>query len=291
VRIVLVSVAIAAVTAGCGGRTAAGDRVRVVAAENEYGDIAQQIGGRFVDVTSLLSNPAADPHLFEPATRNGLEVAQARLVIENGLGYDSFVEKLEHAAPSSSRSTLVIADALGVHGRDANPHLWYDVPRLPRIASAIARSLATVDPVHAASYRSRAHRFVASLAPLVRTVARIRADNAGAPVAYTEPVPGYLVAAAGLVNLAPAAFTRALQDGAEPPPQAVAELADLINGRRIRALLYNSQAVSPLTARLRDAAAGAGIPVVAVTETLPKDTTFQHWQLAQARALADALEG
>jgi zinc/manganese transport system substrate-binding protein len=276
--------------AGCGSTsTSNGERLNVVAAENVYGNIASQIGGPHVSVTSILTSPTADPHLFEPGTSNGLAVSTAKVVLQNGLGYDAFMTKLEDAAPSKSRTVVTVADVLGVHGKDANPHLWYDVPRLDRIGSATAAALAKADPHHAGAYRAGLRRFERSLGPLRREVASIRSRFHGAPVAYTEPVPGYLVTAAGLRNFAPHSFTRAIEDGSEPPPEAVAALDQLITKHRIRALLYNSQAVSPITARLRDAARAAGIPVVPVTETLPSGLTFQQWQLDQTRALAHAL--
>ncbi len=263
--------------------------MKVVAAENAYGNIAEQIGGADVAVTSILSDPNADPHLFEPGTAGGLAVAGAAVAIQNGLGYDAFMTKLEDAAPSKRRIVVTMADVLGVHGSDANPHLWYAVPRLDRIASAIAGALAEADPPHAVAYRSGLHRFERSLAPLRREVAAIRSRFAGAPVAYTEPVPGYLVAAAGLRNLGPAAFTRAIEDGTEPPPAAVAAVDALIAKHRIRALLYNEQTVSPITRSLVAKAGRAGIGIAPVTETLPPHLSFQQWQLAQARLLASAL--
>ena len=270
---------------------AAGDAqpLGVVAAENAYGDIASQIGGAHVSVTSILADPSADPHLFGPGPQNALAVATALLVIQNGAGYDAFMSKLERAAPNGKRSVVTIADVLGVHGRDANPHLWYDVPSLGRIAGAIANGLERTDPAHARAYRTGLHRFIASLLPLQREVAQIRKSFRGKPVAYTEPLPGYLLAAAGLRNLAPSSFTRAIENGTEPSPQAVAAMGALMTERRVRVLLYNSQAVSPITTRAREAAAKAGIPVVAVTETLPAHRTFQQWQLAQAKALHRAL--
>ncbi len=289
-RTILVLLLVCAAAAGCGGSgSRPGSALEVVAAENVYGDIAAQIGGGHVHVTSILTDPNADPHLFEPGTRNGLAVAQAQLVIENGAGYDAFMPKLEHAAPNGSRRVVTIADVLGVHGADANPHLWYDVPALGRIAAAIAEALERADPAHVAEYRAGLARFDASLAPLRREVARIRASFRGRPVAYTEPVPGYLVEAAGLTNLAPSSFTRAIENGTEPAPQAVAAMDALVTQRRITVLLYNSQAVSPVTARVRAAAERAGIPVIGVTETLPRHLSFQHWQLAQARRLYRAL--
>jgi zinc/manganese transport system substrate-binding protein len=290
VRIVIVLAALAALLAGCGGASSAHGGLSVVASTNVYGDIARQIGGSHVHVTSILTSPDADPHLFEPGTANGLAVAEADVVIQNGVGYDAFMTRLENAAPSSKRHVLTVADALGVHGRDANPHLWYDVTRLPRIADSIATVLADADPLHAAAFERGAKRFVTSLAPLDRAVAAIRSAHAGEPVAYTEPVPGYLLNAAGLRNLSPSGFTRAIQNGTEPAPQAVATMSGLLTRRKVKVLLYNSQAVSPITARMRDDAESAGVPVVGVTETLPARRTFQQWQLEQVRALELALD-
>src|SRR5438477_10780826 len=187
----------------CGGSTSATGKLDVVAAENTYGSIASQIGGPHVSVTSILTSPTADPHLFETSTSNDLAVADAKVVLQNGLGYDAFMTKLENAAPSNDRVVVTMADVLGVHGKDANPHLWYDVLRLDRMAAAIAAAFTRADPSHAAAYRRNLHRFERSLGPLRREVANIRTRFRDAPVAYTEPVPGYLVAAAGLRNLAP----------------------------------------------------------------------------------------
>jgi zinc/manganese transport system substrate-binding protein len=273
----------------CGSSTGVAGKLDVVAAENTYGNIASQIGGPHVSVTSILTSPNADPHLFEPGTTTGLAVANAKVVLQDGLGYDAFMTKLENASPSKDRTVVTIANVLGVHGKDANPHLWYDVPQLDRIAAAIAAAYTRADPSHVAAYRRGLDRFERSLGPLKHEVATIRTHFPGAPVAYTEPVPGYLVLAAGLRNLAPDSFTRPIEEGTEPSPAAVAAMDTLVAQRRIRALLYNAQAVSPITAQLRAAAQKAGIPVVPVTETLPPGRTFQQWQLAQARALAAAL--
>jgi zinc/manganese transport system substrate-binding protein len=289
-RTIIVLAAGGLLLAGCGGAKT-GSGLAVVAAENVYGDIAQQIGGTHVHVTSILSDPNADPHLYEPGSSNGLAVATARVVIQNGLGYDAFMTKLENAAPNAKRSVLTIADVLGVRGRDANPHLWYDVPALGRIGSAIAAALEHADPAHSSVYRAGFARFDASLAPLRREVAQLRQAFGGLPVAYTEPVPGYLIDAAGLKNLAPSSFTRAIEEGTEPPPQAVAAMNALMTRRLVKVLLYNSQAVSPITSRVRAEAAHAHIPIVGVSETLPPHRTFQQWQLAQARQLSAALTG
>jgi zinc/manganese transport system substrate-binding protein len=288
-RIVLMCV-LGAALAGC-GEAAKGSTLQVVASTNVYGDIARQIAGSHAAVTSVLTDPNADPHLFEPGTANGLAVAHARVVIQNGLGYDAFMSRLESSAPSSSRTVVTISDVLGVHGHDANPHLWYDVPELPKIAGAIEQALAGADPAHAVAYRNGLRAFVTSLAPLQAAVARIRATHAGAPVAYTEPVPGYLVEAAGLRNLSPSSFTVPIEEGSEPSASAVSAMTALATAHRIKVLFYNNQAVSPITQRVRAAAKTAGVPVVGVAETVPAGLTFQAWQLKQVRELLQALGG
>jgi zinc/manganese transport system substrate-binding protein len=285
----VIVIAVTLLLAACGSSARAGDGLDLVAAENVYGNVAAQIGGPHVSVTSLLTSPSADPHFFEPSTASGFAVAHAKVVLQNGLGYDAFMTRLENAAPSRGRVVVTLANVLGIHGTDTNPHLWYDVPKLERIAAAIATALSRSDPTHAVAYRRGLHRFERSLEPLRREVAAIRTRFHGAPVAYTEPVPGYLVAAAGLRNLAPDSFTRPLEEGTEPSASAVSAMSRLVAQRRIRVLLYNAQAASPLTKRLRSAAQNAGIPVVPVTETLPPGVSFQQWQLDQARTLAAAL--
>lgn len=273
---------------GCGSARTHG--LQVVASTNVYGDIARQIGGPDVHVTSILSDPNADPHLFEAGTANALAIAHAKVVIENGLGYDAFMDKLESAAPSSSRIDVSIADALGIRGSDANPHLWYDAPALGRIARAISDAFARGDPEHALEYGTREEQFARATGSFRFLVEELRKEHAGTPVASTEPLPDYLLAALGLRELAPPAFTRSIENGTEPTPGALAAMLRLVSERRIHVLLYNTQAVSPITSRIRSAARAAGIPVVGMRETLPAGENFQTWQLAQLRALGKALE-
>ena len=296
--VVLPSLVFAVVTSvmGACSRSAAdpgssGGPIPVVAAENFYGDIAEQIGGPHVAVTSILSDPNADPHLFEPGTAAGAAVASARLVIDNGLGYDAFMDKLLQSSPSSTRTVITVADVLGVTDASANPHLWYDLPKVPEIAAAIANGLGSVDPVDAAYFQSNLATFNASLKPLDHALAQIRSDDAGAPVAYTEPVPGYLLAAAGLDVKTPEDFALAIEEGNEPVPQAVAAMNALLTGSQVKVLLYNSQATSPITEHLLALAQQSGVPVVPVSETLPPGQSFQDWQLGQLQALSAALGG
>src|SRR3954454_11120038 len=203
----IIGAALAASVAGCGsspGDPTKGARVvHVVAAENMWGDVVKQIGGRHASVASIISDPQADPHLYASDPRDAARLATANLVVVNGLGYDDFARKLLSASPSSKRHVLSMAKALSPGGHDSNPHLWYDVPRLPAAAHAIADAIAAEDPVDASYFRANASRFVASLQPLLATVTAMQNRHPGAPVAYTERVPGYLLEAAGLTIRTP----------------------------------------------------------------------------------------
>jgi zinc/manganese transport system substrate-binding protein len=289
----VLAVVAAGLVAGCGSApadpTQGARTVHVVAAENVWGNVAAQIGGRHANVSSIITDPEADPHLYASNPRDAARLARANLVIVNGLGYDDFASKLLHAAPSDKRHVLTIADTLNLRG--GNPHLWYDAPRLPVVARAIAVALAKEDPRDAAYFRANAARFVRELGSLNATLAAIRSRHRGAPVAYTERVPEYLLEAAGLDIRTPPGFASAIEAGSEPSPGDTRRMNDLITGHRIGALLYNAQAVTPVTKRLRALAARSDVPVVPVTETVPPGArSFQSWQALQAQALLRALE-
>jgi zinc/manganese transport system substrate-binding protein len=292
--LVLVSLVLAVTGSGCGSsaKPTAGSVVKVIAAENFWGDIAGQIGGDHVAVRSIISDPSADPHQYESDARDAAAVADARLVIVNGVGYDDSVSKLLSNSSSAGRVVVSIEDVLHVTGNDANPHLWYDLPRVPDAAKAIEQALAAADPGDAASFAANLEKFDASLAPLNRIVNEIKTRYHGAPVAYTERVAGYLLADAGLTIASPSGFSQAIEDGNEPSAGDTKTMDDLISRHRIRALLYNAQATSPVTQRVQDLAHGAGIPIVPVTETLPKnEPSYQAWQQHQLQALLTALGG
>jgi zinc/manganese transport system substrate-binding protein len=277
--------------AGCGATPADPTRgarvVAVVSSLNVWGDIARQIGGRHASVTSILHSPSDDPHLYTSSPRDAARLARANLVVLNGLGYDDWAKKLLSASSSSRRRELTMADAL--NPTSSNPHLWYDAPRLPDAARAIADALAEQDPPDGAYFRANAARFIASLDPLLHTIAGIENRHPGAPVAYTERVPEYLLDAAGLKVVTPPGFAQAIEDGTEPSPGDAQRMNDLVAKGDIDALLYNAQAVTPVTQRLRALATRSNVPVVPVTETLPPGITFQQWQTSQARALMEAL--
>jgi zinc/manganese transport system substrate-binding protein len=264
--------------------------VHVVAAENFWGNITSQIGGRDVAVTSLITNPNADPHLFETDAQDAAELAQAKVVIENGAGYDTWMRSLL-GADSGNRTVVTAASVLHVTGSDPNPHLWYDIPKVPLVAAAIAHALTQADPADAATFKANVATFDSSLVPLDATLATIKVHFHGVGVAYTERVPGYALAAAGLDVKTPSGFARAIEDGDDPGPADTVAMQQLLDDHDVNVLLYNTQTVTPVTTQIRALARQHGIPVVGVSETMPSGVaTYQQWQQRQLTALLHALE-
>lgn len=271
-------------------KTGSSNKINVVAAENFYGSIVSQIGGDHVNVTSIITDPSADPHLYESDARDASAIASANVVVINGLGYDDFMSKLLAASPKQDRQVLTAADVLNISGADANPHVWYDVPRIHQVAEAIESALAAKDPADKATFEQNLTKFNDSLQPVLDTIAQIKSKHAGAPVAYTERVPQYLLDDAGLTIKTPPGFAKAIEDGNEPSPADTQAMQALITGRSIKVLLYNSQATSPTSQHVRDLANQANIPIIGVTETLStNEPTYQSWQLDQSKALLKAL--
>jgi zinc/manganese transport system substrate-binding protein len=278
------------VTLGATSHAPAG-KLGVVAAENFWGDIARQIGGDTVQVTSIISDPNTDPHQYESSARDGAAIAGASLVIQNGAGYDEFINKLLAATPKSHREVLDVATVVGA-AHDANPHLWYSPDYVVNAAQAIQEQLATEDPSHAAAYRSNLATFRQGEQQVVDVIDEIKSKYDGQAIAYTERVPGYLVEAAGLRLGTPASFSKAIEDDSDPSPADVAAFDAALKDHKVKALLYNAQVTSPTTQRLKDLARSNGVPIVGITETMPPGAqNFQTWQADQARALLEALGG
>ncbi|MGD0247648.1 MAG: zinc ABC transporter substrate-binding protein [Candidatus Limnocylindrales bacterium] len=275
---------------GCGSGGGAPDgRIGVVAGENFYGDLVSRIGGDLVTVTSILSDPTVDPHTYESSPQNAQAVADAVLVVKNGLGYDAFLDKLLDASPRSDRKVIDVQALLGLPD-GVNPHVWYDPATMPRMARAVADALEELAPNSKPAIEANLKTYLDSFAPLTAKIADLRARYPGTPVAYTEPVPGYLLDALGFVVLTPAGFARSIEAGTDPAPSDVAAQSDLLTGHKVKLLLYNSQATSPVTESVKTLAGQSGVPVVGVSETMPVGTGgFVDWQLAQLDAIESAL--
>jgi len=268
---------------------AANRPVNIVAAENFYGDIAQQLGGPHVHVTSILSNPDQDPHLFEASASTAKALSAARLVIYNGVGYDSWMGKLLAAAKASGRKTIVAGRLLHKNPGE-NPHLWYDPATMPAVAAAITAELKQADPAHAADYQRRLKDLLASLQPLRSEIQAIRARYAGTPVTATEPVFGYMADALGL-KMRNARFQLAVMNDTEPSAHDIAEFENDLKTRKVGILFYNSQATDSSARRVERIAKQHGVPIVGVTETEPPGKHYQQWMLDQLAATESALSG
>jgi zinc/manganese transport system substrate-binding protein len=264
-------------------------KIAVVAAENFYGDVAQQIGGDRVAVTSVLSNPDQDPHLFEITPAVVRLVAAAQIVVYNGAAYDPWMDNVLKVTPRPERAVIVVAGLVHKKAGD-NPHLWYDPSTMPAVATAIADTLATADPAHRDEYGARLKVFLASLAPLDEKIVAIRDRYAGTPVAATEPVFGYMAAALKL-KMEEGLFQAAVMNDTEPGSSSFAAFEDDLKMRKVRVLFYNKQAANNLVQHLVTLARMSDVPVVGITETCPPGLSYQNWMMSELIATEKALAG
>ena len=264
--------------------------LRVVAAENMWGSIAAQLGGNRVQVTSVITNPATDPHDYEPTAVDARTLAGAQMVIENGIGYDSWASKLVAANPVSGRVVLDVGDLLGIKA-GGNPHRWYSPTDVQRVIRAIVADYTKLDPRDAGYFRQmRAHFETVGLARYKQLIATIERRYHGVPVGASESIFAPLAQALGLQLVTPSSFLKAISEGTEPTVADTTTIGRQIARRQIEVWVYNSQNSTPDVARFTAAARKEGIPVTTITETLsPASATFQSWQVAQLRALAAAL--
>ncbi|MCL2453982.1 MAG: zinc ABC transporter substrate-binding protein [Micrococcales bacterium] len=285
---------------------AAGDRLSVVATTNVWGDVVAQVGGDHVEVTSIISSAAIDPHSYEASAQDQLNLSKADLVVINGGGYDAFATTMLSSL-SAAPAVIDAVEASGLegaadadghgdhdhgghdHGGTFNEHIWYDLPTVAKVADAIAAELGRLDPTNADAYTANAATFTGEIDTLVARTSALSEGLHGTPVAMTEPVPGYLLDALGLVNQTPEAFAKAIENETDVPVTAMAQMLALFTDRKVSALVYNSQTTGPQTEKVLTAAKDAGIPVVSVTEILPEGKTYLTWMSANIDALATAL--
>jgi zinc/manganese transport system substrate-binding protein len=307
----------ALVLAGCAGGPAAGGEggLSVVASTNVYGQVAEEIGGGLVEVTSIVNSESQDPHSFEPSARDQLTVSNADLVIENGGGYDAFIDALIDSSGSEAPVVTAVehshdwpenegheegaaeGDAddahADEHGHDHvegfNEHVWYDPHTVVHVAEAIAAELSELDPDNAATYAANADAFAAEIEGLEAGLAELDSAHAGERVFATEPVPGYLIAAAGLEDVTPDAFSEAVEEGQDVPPATLLESLELLESGDVRVVVTNTQTAGAETAQILDEAEAGGIPAIAFSETLPEGQTYISWMQANVDALKDAL--
>ena len=278
--------------------SSAGSVVSVVASTDVWGSIAEAIGGNDVTVTSIIASSSQDPHEYQATSRDQLAVNQAQLVISNGGGYDDFMDTMLSAAGSGSRTTINAVDVSGLQASasaagdsDFNEHIWYDFDAVKVVASDIADSLSSIDPADSATFASNFQSFSDQLDTLNAGVAKIAADHAGTGVAITEPVPLYLLDAAGLVNKTPSEFSEAIEAGTDVSPLVLSQVESLFTSKAVALLAYNSQTVTTQTEAVKSAASSAGVAVLGFTETLPDGVSdYISWMTDNVDNVQKALD-
>ena len=264
--------------------------INAVGAENEYANVLSQIGGRYVKVSSILDNPNTDPHTFEASTSVAQEVSQAELIVQNGVGYDTFMNDIESASPNPKRKVIVAQHVLGLPDSTPNPHLWYSPKTMPAVAKVMVADLSSIEPSHKAYFQARLQAFDASLNRWLNAIAAFKTQYPGTRVATTEPVADYLLTAMGMKNLTPFVFQADIMNGVDPAPQDITLEKGFFTKHAVKVFCYNQQVVDSLTTSIRQTAQSAGVPVAGVYETMPTPGyDYQSWMLAEVAAIKAAV--
>jgi zinc/manganese transport system substrate-binding protein len=265
--------------------------IEAIGAENEYANVLSQIGGKYVKVSSILNNPNTDPHTFEASPSVAEEVGNAQLIVQNGVGYDGFMNDMESASPNSHRLVIVVQHVLDLPNDTPNPHLWYSPRTMPKVANVMAKDLAKLDPAHTAYFEGNVSTFDASLQPWFNAIAAYKSAHRGTPVAVTEPVADYLLEAMGMKILTPFVFQSDIMNGVDPSPEDITLEDNLLTNHQVKVFCYNQQVVDALTASFKSAAKKAKVPVVGVYETMPTPGyDYQTWMMAELSAIEKAVE-
>ena len=297
-RVLIGGIALAVVLSGCSAAVDKPDtgRLSIVASTDVYGSIASAIGGDLVDITSILDDPSQDPHSFEANARVQLELSKADIVIENGGGYDGFVDSMLSGAGNPNAVVLTVTDISGVDQHPAtgefNEHLWYSLDAVGKLSSRLEAALVAAEPASAETFAANAAAFRAGLDVLGVNVAALKEHSHGMGVIVTEPVPLYLLTEAGFDNVTPPAFSASVEEGTDVAPAVLQETLGLIRDGTARLVVYNSQTSGAETNAVREAAQELAIPVFGVTETLPAgETGYLHWMQTIIQSLQETLAG
>jgi zinc/manganese transport system substrate-binding protein len=292
VLVAVLSVSVALLASACAATSGAdpAGTISVVGAENQYTNVLAQVGGKYVAATAIMSNPNTDPHTFEASASVARTLSQAQLVVQNGVGYDTWANTIESAAPNPARKVLTVQNLLGLPDDTPNPHLWYKPGTMTAVANEIAADLAAIQPAHASYFKANAAAFIASLSAWNNAIAAFKAAYPDTAVATTEPVADYMLQAAGADNMTPWALQADIMNGTDPSAQDVAAQRNLFSQHKVKVFLYNQQVTDTLTESFITLAEQNNIPVVGVYETMPQPGySYQSWMVAEVQALRNAV--
>jgi zinc/manganese transport system substrate-binding protein len=273
-----------------GSSAAPGTKLQVVATINAWGSIASQLGGDRVAETSIITNPDTDPHSYEPSAADARTVAGAGILVENGIGYDSWADKLIASNPNPQRTVVNVGDTVGV-AEGGNPHQWYSPGSVNKVVAAITAAYKKADPNDGAYFDQQQQQFLnQTLANYNQLIASIKSTYAGTPVGASESIFAPLSDALGLNLITPPEFLKDESEGTDPSPADKATIDQQIATHAIKVYVYNTQNSNPDVQAQVNAAKAQNIPVTTVTETLsPANASFQDWQSSQLSALQAAL--
>lgn len=261
--------------------------VRIVATENFYGELATQIGGPYVKVLSIMSNPNQDPHLFSSNADVAKGVADAQMLVYNGIGYDAWMNNLISANSKRKRVTICVADLVGKKMGD-NPHIWYDPATMPAYAKELAVKLGELDPEHKEYFNQRLGEFNTSYTEITDQIERMKKSYAGSPICATEPVFNYMADALGL-KMFGEGFQLSVMNDTEPSAKNIADFENRLKTRAVKVLIYNNQVSNPITERMQNLARQSKVAVVGISETQPVGKDYIQWITGELDQLETAL--
>src|SRR5438270_397049 len=226
----------------------------------------------------------------KPTAADGRAMASARYVIENGIGYDAWADKLLKANPAGNRGVLNVGDLVGVKP-GGNPHRWYSPPDVQKAIDQITADYKRVAPQSSAYFDQQRTTFTTqSLARYDALIAAVKTKYSGAAVGASESIFTPMAEALGLNLRTPETFLDAISEGSEPTAADKATCDAQIKTHQIKVYVFNSQNSTPDVQAQVHLAQANGIAVVPITETLtPTSATFQDWQANQLQSLAAAL--
>jgi zinc/manganese transport system substrate-binding protein len=263
--------------------------VRVLAVENFYASLVNQIGGQCVTTTTILSDPDADPHEYQPSANDAKSYSGTQLVVEDGLGYDDFSDKIM-ATLQAPPALVKAGDVLGLQV-GANPHVWYSAGYVDQIRAAIVSNLKQLAPGASSYFDAQSAALDQEFTTYHNLINQIASQFGGTPVGATESIFVDMAYTTGLNLVSPAEFMNAVAEGNDPTARDVATFQNQIQNHQIKVLVYNTQTVTPLTEQLKALAQQNDIPIVGVSETMPLGAqTFQGWQASELELLLQALQ-
>lgn len=268
---------------GCSKKSdSSSNKLSIVTSTNVYADIAQNVLGKYGKATAIITNSSTDPHDFEPTTADAKKVQDAKIVVANGLGYDSWLPKL---AKSNNKSAVLVGEDLMNLKNGANPHIWFDLNMPTKYVNYLVKRLSKIDKKHAAYYKENGAKYLAKINKIKKVADSI--DGAKQkPVYVSEPVFDYALKATHF-KIGDKAFEEAIENETDPSAKIVHQMNQTISNRGISFFVKNSQVSSSTVNNFVKRAKSKNIPILQVRETIPNNTTYLAWMTENYQNLAN----